>query len=115
MPNHLKELECFDCCVSQLQTVEIIVKASCQHVMSLIRFILANSPLLETLNFYVHDLSSNLSDASMLLSISQDLLLMERASQGAVVQLLYNGCSVANVYFTPVKRRGKNFVYNLLT
>ncbi|XP_058738188.1 F-box/FBD/LRR-repeat protein At1g13570-like [Vicia villosa] len=78
-----EELECCSCCCLKLQTVIIYVGASSPHVMSLIQFILANSTLLKTLtlNFSGYKLK-----AAMLFKISQDLLLMERASPRAQVK-----------------------------
>ncbi|XP_045798456.1 F-box/FBD/LRR-repeat protein At1g13570-like [Trifolium pratense] len=83
------ELECSSCCLNQLKTVNINIRAtSHQHAMSLIQFILANSTSLKTLTFNVR-LESRELDASMLLSISQDLLLMKRASQSAQVKFIH--------------------------
>lgn len=89
MPEHLEELESISCCLNQLQMVEITVKASCQNAMSLIQLILANSPLLDTLTFWVYGLSSNLSDAPMMVSILLDLLRMKRSSQRAAVEFFH--------------------------
>ncbi|CAK8543155.1 unnamed protein product [Lathyrus sativus] len=76
-----KELECPSCCL-KLQTVDVHFRANSQYTMSLIQFILANSPSLKTLTFYC---SYNNLDAVMLLKISKDLLWMERASPKAQV------------------------------
>jgi hypothetical protein len=57
----------------------------------LIQFILANSTSLKTLTFRVGD-RKKLS-ATTLLRISQDLLLMKRASQSAQVKFLHSGVS----------------------
>ncbi|GAU17942.1 hypothetical protein TSUD_330670 [Trifolium subterraneum] len=86
-PNHLEELECSSCCLNRLQTVNIFVNSCSQHVMSLIKFILVNSTSLKTLTFRVGVGGKKLS-ARMLLRISQDLLLMKRASQRAQVKFL---------------------------
>lgn len=79
------QLECSSWGGLKLQTVNIDVEARSQHAMSLIKFILANSPLLKTLTF---NYSSEKSDAAMLFRISQDLLLMKRASPRAQVKFL---------------------------
>ncbi|CAK8543160.1 unnamed protein product [Lathyrus sativus] len=79
-----EELECCSSC-PKLQTVKINGGSS-QHAMSLIKFILANSPSLKSLTFSC--IFINL-DAPMLLKISQDLLLMERASPRARVSFRY--------------------------
>ncbi|KAK2416813.1 F-box/FBD/LRR-repeat protein [Trifolium repens] len=85
---HSEELECSSCCLNQLKTVNInICATSHQHAMSLIRFILANSTSLKTLTFDIR-LDSQKLDAPVLLSISEDLLLMKRASQSAQIYLL---------------------------
>ncbi|CAK8543177.1 unnamed protein product [Lathyrus sativus] len=84
MTDHSKELECCSFC-PKLQTVKINGGSS-QHAMSLIKFILANSPSLKSLTFSC--IFINL-DAPMLLKISQDLLLMERASPRARVSFRY--------------------------
>ncbi|XP_058756666.1 F-box/FBD/LRR-repeat protein At1g13570-like [Vicia villosa] len=78
-----EELKCRSCCCLKLQTVNIYMEANSQHVMSLIKFILANSTLLKTLTL---DCSYNKLKADMLFRISQDLLLMERASPRAQVK-----------------------------
>jgi hypothetical protein len=57
--------------------------------MRLIQFILANSTSLKTLTFRVGG-RKKLS-AVMLLKLSQDLLLMKRASESAQVKLLHSG------------------------
>ncbi|XP_058756617.1 uncharacterized protein LOC131629834 [Vicia villosa] len=78
-----KELECLSCYCLKLQTVNIYVDASAQQAMSLIKFLLVNSPLLKTLTFnYIFEESN----AVMFFGISQDLLLMERASPGTQVK-----------------------------
>jgi hypothetical protein len=88
-PDRSEELECSSCCLNQLQTVNICICGnSRQHAMSLIRFILANSTSLKTLTFEVRFGSQEL-DAPMLLSISQDLLLMKRVSQSAQVKFIH--------------------------
>ncbi|CAK8543164.1 unnamed protein product [Lathyrus sativus] len=84
--DHLKELECRSCCL-KLQTAEIFVAASTQHGMSLIQFILGNSPLLKTLTLNV--CSYGELDGPML-KISQDLLRMERASPRAQVNFIHS-------------------------
>ncbi|XP_058756618.1 uncharacterized protein LOC131629835 [Vicia villosa] len=84
-----KELECLSCCCLKLQTVNIYVDASAQHAMSLIKFILANSPLLKTLTFNIFE-ESEAVNAVMFFEISQDLLLMERASPRARVKFKHS-------------------------
>ncbi|XP_058749890.1 F-box/FBD/LRR-repeat protein At1g13570-like [Vicia villosa] len=79
--DHFKELECQNCCL-KLQTVDIHLSVSSQNAISLIQFILENSPSLETLNFWC--IYAEL-DAPMLLNMSKDLLRMERASPKAEV------------------------------
>ncbi|CAJ2636947.1 unnamed protein product [Trifolium pratense] len=86
-PDRPEELECSSCYLSQLQTVNISVGTRFKHAMSLIQFILANSSSLKTLIFEVGTVSKKL-DAAVLLSISQNLLRMERASQRARVEFL---------------------------
>ncbi|CAL5193408.1 unnamed protein product [Lathyrus oleraceus] len=81
-----EELEWRSCCL-KLQTVEICVEASSQHGMSLIQFILANSPLLKTLTF--NFCSYRELDGPML-KTSQDLLRMERASPRAEVNFIHS-------------------------
>lgn len=54
--------------------------------MSLIQFVLANSPLLKTLTFNFCNYRK--SDAPMLLKISQDLLRTERASPRTEVNFI---------------------------
>ncbi|CAL5193406.1 unnamed protein product [Lathyrus oleraceus] len=76
-----KELEC-PRILLQLQTVDVHFRANSQYTTSLIRFILANSPLLKTLTFYC---SYNDLGAPMMLNFSKDLLWMERASPKAQV------------------------------
>jgi hypothetical protein len=86
-----EELECSSCCLNQLKTVNITICAtSYQHAMSLIRFIVANSTSLKTLTFDVLD--SQELDAPVLSSISQDLLLMKRASPRAEVRFIHWEC-----------------------
>jgi hypothetical protein len=88
-PDRSEELECSSCCLIQLKTVNICIRAtSHQHAMSLIRFILANSTSLKTLTFDIR-LYSHKLDAPVLLSISEDLLLMKRASQSAQVKFIH--------------------------
>ncbi|XP_058740349.1 F-box/FBD/LRR-repeat protein At1g13570-like [Vicia villosa] len=82
--DHCKELECGNCFL-KLQTVNIHVSTNSQHGMSLIQFILANSPSLKTLNFWC-DFEL---DTPMLLNISKDLLRMERASPKAQVAFFH--------------------------
>ncbi|GAU17946.1 hypothetical protein TSUD_330710 [Trifolium subterraneum] len=82
-----EELECSNCCLNRLETVNIVVEFSSHHAMSLIRFILANSTSLKTLTFTVGFVFQKL-DAPLLASISQKLLWMERASPRAQVKLL---------------------------
>ncbi|XP_045789589.1 F-box/FBD/LRR-repeat protein At1g13570-like isoform X1 [Trifolium pratense] len=86
-PDQPEQLECNSCCLSQLQTVNISVGTSFKHAMSLIRFVLANSSSLKTLTFKVGFCYEKL-DAAVLLSISRNLLRMERASQRARVEFL---------------------------
>lgn len=81
-----EELEWRSCCL-KLETVEIRVAASSQHGMSLIQFILANSPLLKTLTF--NFCSYRKLDGPML-KTSQDLLRMERASPRAEVNFIHS-------------------------
>ncbi|KAK2362650.1 F-box/FBD/LRR-repeat protein [Trifolium repens] len=88
-PVRLEELERSSCCLNQLQNVNIYIRAtSHQHAMSLIRFILANSTLLKLLTFKFSPGTPKL-DAPVLLSISQDLLLMKRVSQSAQVKFIH--------------------------
>ncbi|XP_058756676.1 F-box/FBD/LRR-repeat protein At1g13570-like [Vicia villosa] len=83
---HLEELESDSCCL-KLQTVKIYIGASSHHAMSLIKFILANSPLLKTLTLYrIYDEF----DAPILLNFLQDLLRMKRASPAAQVDFLHS-------------------------
>ncbi|CAJ2671562.1 unnamed protein product [Trifolium pratense] len=84
-----EELECSNGCLNQLQIVNIIVEFSSQQAMSLLRFILVNSTSLKTLTFKV-GFSYQKLDAPLLAmaSISQELLLMERASPRAQVKFL---------------------------
>ncbi|CAK8543165.1 unnamed protein product [Lathyrus sativus] len=72
--DYSEELECLSCNL-KLQTVDVYFRANSQYAMSLIQFILVNSPLLKILTL---DYSSIELDAAMF-RISQDLLLMERA------------------------------------
>jgi hypothetical protein len=77
VPHRLEELECSSGCLHQLQTVNFRICAnSHRHAMNLIQFILANSTSLKTLSFKVGSSSKKL-DALVLLSISQELLLMK--------------------------------------
>ncbi|TKY69460.1 F-box/FBD/LRR-repeat protein [Spatholobus suberectus] len=85
-----KEFDCINCYFNQLQTVKITVKTSYKPALDLIRFVLASSPALKILTFKV-GLGLNQSDAPILLSISRDLLKMERASPRAQVKFLYDG------------------------
>ncbi|XP_058749889.1 F-box/FBD/LRR-repeat protein At1g13570-like [Vicia villosa] len=78
---HLEELESRSCCL-KLQTVKIYIAANSHHVMSLIKFILANSPLLKTLTLYCIYYEV---DVPMLLNFFQDLLRLKRASPRAQV------------------------------
>ncbi|XP_058746074.1 F-box/FBD/LRR-repeat protein At1g13570-like [Vicia villosa] len=87
-PDLAEELECNGCCLSQLKTVKIKVGTSFKNEMSLIRFILANSPSLKTLTFDI-GFGFEASDAPMLLSLSQDLLWMERASERARIKIIH--------------------------
>jgi hypothetical protein len=59
-----------------------------KHAMSLIRFILAKSSSLKTLAFKI-DFGHKKLDPIVLLSISQDLLLMERASERARIEFTH--------------------------
>lgn len=87
MPDCSEELECSSCCLSQLLTVNIKVRTNFKHVMSLIRFILANSSSVKTLTLNTLTLNVGLgfnkSDMPILFNISRDLLWMKRASQEA--------------------------------
>ncbi|PNY13261.1 F-box/FBD/LRR-repeat protein [Trifolium pratense] len=88
-PDQLEELERDSCCFSQLQTVNIRVGTTdFKHAMSLIQLILANSSSLKTLAFKV-DFGHRKLDPAVLLSISRNLLLMERASQRARVEFTH--------------------------
>ncbi|KAK2416823.1 F-box/FBD/LRR-repeat protein [Trifolium repens] len=88
-PDRLEELERSSCCLNQLQMVNICIRAtSHEHAMSLIRFILANATLLKLLTFKFSPGTPKL-DAPVLLSISQDLLLMKRVSQSAQVKFIH--------------------------
>ncbi|XP_058740355.1 uncharacterized protein LOC131612607 [Vicia villosa] len=80
-----KELESHSCCL-KLKTVKVYTRACSQHSMSLIKSILANSPLLKILTVCRYDKL----DARMLLKISQDLLMMKRASPGAQVNFIHS-------------------------
>ncbi|KAK2429864.1 F-box/FBD/LRR-repeat protein [Trifolium repens] len=88
VPDRAEELECSSWCLSQLLTVNIKAKTNFKHVLSLIRFILANSSLLKTLTLNI-DLGYKKSDVPILFSISRDLLWMERASQRAHIEVLH--------------------------
>ncbi|XP_058740356.1 F-box/FBD/LRR-repeat protein At1g13570-like [Vicia villosa] len=79
-----KELECRSCCL-KFQTVDIYVRANPQYAMSLIQFILANSPSLKILTF---NCNSKKLNARTLYRISQDLLWMKRTSPRAHVKFL---------------------------
>ncbi|XP_058780800.1 F-box/FBD/LRR-repeat protein At1g13570-like [Vicia villosa] len=85
--DHSEELECRSCCL-KLQIVDISIRANSQHAVSLIQFILANSPLLKTLTFNCNFIKL---DAIELHRISKDLLWMERASPRARVKFLNDG------------------------
>ncbi|KAK2375983.1 hypothetical protein QL285_076828 [Trifolium repens] len=88
-PDQLEELERNSYCFSQLQTVSIRVGTTdFKHAMSLTRFILANSSSLKTLAFKV-DFGREKLDPAVLLSISRNLLLMERASQRARLEFTH--------------------------
>ncbi|XP_058740358.1 F-box/FBD/LRR-repeat protein At1g13570-like isoform X1 [Vicia villosa] len=82
-----KELKSLSCCL-KLQTVKVYTGDCSQYAMSLIKSILANSPLLKILTFYF--CSYHRLDSRMLLKISQDLLMMKRASPGAQVNFLHS-------------------------
>ncbi|XP_058756667.1 F-box/FBD/LRR-repeat protein At1g13570-like [Vicia villosa] len=82
-----KELKSLSCCL-KLQTVKVYTGDCSQYAMSLIKSILANSPLLKILTFYF--CSYDRLDSRMLLKISQDLLMMKRASTGAQVNFLHS-------------------------
>ncbi|XP_058759747.1 F-box/FBD/LRR-repeat protein At1g13570-like [Vicia villosa] len=87
-PDPSEKLECSCCCLSKLGEVKIVVRSRSQHALSLARFILANSSSLKTLTFELpYEMQS---DARIMLNISQDLLLMERASQKAQVKLTHS-------------------------
>ncbi|XP_058780788.1 F-box/FBD/LRR-repeat protein At1g13570-like [Vicia villosa] len=89
--DHSEELECRSCCL-KLQIVDISVRTKSQHAMSLIQFILANSPLLKTLTFNFDIIKLDALELHRILyRISQDLLGMERASPRAHVKLLNCG------------------------
>lgn len=81
----VEELECSSCCLSQLLIVNIKVRSYFKHVMSLIRFILANSSSLKTLTLNVHR-SHNKSDVPILFNIW-----MKRASHRAHIEFLHQG------------------------
>ncbi|KAH1236632.1 F-box/FBD/LRR-repeat protein [Glycine max] len=88
-------LDVFDysnCYFNLLQDVKITVKTSYKPALDLIRLVLARSPALKILTFRV-GLGLNRSDASVLLSISCDLLQMDRASPRAKVKFLYDDLS----------------------
>ncbi|XP_058745791.1 F-box/FBD/LRR-repeat protein At1g13570-like [Vicia villosa] len=87
VPAPSEKLEFSGCCLSELQKVNIRVGTSTKHAMSLARFILATSLALKTLTFDFRFCMK--PDASILLSISQDLLWMERASQRAHVEFIH--------------------------
>lgn len=81
----VEELKCSGCCLSQLLTVNIKVQTNFKHVMSLIRFILANSSSLKTLTLNVHR-GYNKSYVPIVFNIW-----MKRASQGAHIEFLHQG------------------------
>ncbi|XP_058740184.1 F-box/FBD/LRR-repeat protein At1g13570-like [Vicia villosa] len=88
MMEHSKELECCGCC-PKLQTVIISVRAyPRQYTLSLVKFILANSPSLKSLTFYFGSYAK--VDAPEFLKCSQVLLHMKRASPRAQVNLLHS-------------------------
>ncbi|XP_020224243.1 F-box/FBD/LRR-repeat protein At1g13570 [Cajanus cajan] len=74
------------CCFTQLLTVNIIVKNACNSTLKFIKFLLANSSSLEILSFNV-DLGK---DHYLVPHISRDLQQMERASQRAEVEFIYD-------------------------
>lgn len=67
-PDPSEELECSNCCLSQLEKMNVKVGTSIKHVMSLVRFILANSSSLKTLTFEVC-FGSEKSDVPIISSI----------------------------------------------
>ncbi|KAK7283801.1 hypothetical protein RIF29_13547 [Crotalaria pallida] len=91
LPNHQRAVDFSNsCCLSQLQTVNITVVTASEHALDLTRFLLANSPSLEILTFEVlHWLGRK--HYEKLLTISQDLLRLGRASPRAEVKFLYFG------------------------
>ncbi|CAL0315392.1 unnamed protein product [Lupinus luteus] len=78
-PELLNELECRSFCHNKLKTVEIEVKTPYKNALGLIRFLLANSSSLEILKFKV-DPGIDKLDTPLMLSTSQDLLEMKRAT-----------------------------------
>ncbi|KAK7283805.1 hypothetical protein RIF29_13551 [Crotalaria pallida] len=89
LPNHQRAIDYYNsCCLSQLQKVNITVGTACEHALDLTRFLLANSPSLEILTFEVW---IGLEHYEKLLTISQDLLGLGRASPRAEVKFLYSG------------------------
>ena len=88
----LDVLDYSNCYFNLLQDVKITVKTSYKPALDLIRLVLARSPALKILTFRV-GLGLNRSDASVLLSISCDLLQMDRASPRAKVKFLYDDLS----------------------
>ncbi|KAL3020225.1 hypothetical protein AAZX31_05G133400 [Glycine max] len=86
-----------NCYFNQLQDVKITVTTSYKPALDLIRFVFARSPTLKILTFRVgHGL--NQLDASVLLSISCDLLQMDRASPRAEVRFLYDDLQRPNLF-----------------
>ncbi|CAL0315389.1 unnamed protein product [Lupinus luteus] len=87
-PELLNELECISFCHNKLKTVEIEVKTPYKHALGLICFLLANSSSLEILKFKV-DPGIDKLDIPLMLSTSQDLLEMERATPRVHVKFIY--------------------------
>ncbi|CAL0315385.1 unnamed protein product [Lupinus luteus] len=85
----------------KLKTIEIEVKNPYKHVLGLIRFLLANSASLEILKFKV-DPGIDKLDIPLMLSISQDLLDMERASPRAQVKFIYPHFGIKEVVCSSV-------------
>nr|KYP35639.1 hypothetical protein KK1_043315 [Cajanus cajan] len=83
-----KEFDCINCKFNKLLTLDMTVKTSYKPALDFTRFVLANSPAFKKLTFKV-GLDLNQSNAPILLSISQDLLQMERASPRSQVKFLH--------------------------
>ncbi|KAK7283804.1 hypothetical protein RIF29_13550 [Crotalaria pallida] len=90
LPNHQRAVDCYNSfCLSQLQKVNITVRTANEHALDLTRFLLANSPSLEILTFEVWPWLGR-KHYEKLLTISQDLLRLGRASPRAEVKFLYS-------------------------